>query len=183
MYSLKWHIYQLCSQGRYCRGVFIEGRSFIRSYCYITTLCLFDFCFKIQKMLAECTQKLKTKIPRKTQTICSLDPLSWPTLSWQSIKLTHINPFSTNVPLLYPLNTSENRRISDVFGGYRSGTLVQNGLKFRVNEMALSWPKKTTSRKCYTVSEKQFLDIKTVISLFSQSIFIMNSAFRKTHLV
>ena len=38
------------------------------------------------------------------------------------------NPFSTNVPLLYSLKTSENRRLSDVFRGYRSGTLVENGL-------------------------------------------------------
>ena len=43
-----------------------------------------------------------------------------------------INPFPTNVPLLYPLKTSENRRFSDVFGGggggYRNGTLVENRL-------------------------------------------------------
>ena len=39
------------------------------------------------------------------------------------------NPFSTNVPLLYPPQTSENLRFSDVFRGYRSGTLVENGLK------------------------------------------------------
>ena len=38
-----------------------------------------------------------------------------------------VNPFSTNVPLLYPLKTSENFRFSDVFRGYRSGTLVENG--------------------------------------------------------
>ena len=40
--------------------------------------------------------------------------------------LTHFH--LTNVPLLYPLKTSENRRFSDVFKGYRSGTLVVNGL-------------------------------------------------------
>ena len=28
-----------------------------------------------------------------------------------------INPFPTNVPLLYPLKTLQNRRFSDVFGG------------------------------------------------------------------
>ena len=39
-----------------------------------------------------------------------------------------INPFSTNVPSLYPLKTSKNRRFSDGFRGYRSGTLVENGL-------------------------------------------------------
>ena len=45
------------------------------------------------------------------------------------IPLKHINPFSTNVPLLYPLKTSENLQFSDVFRGYRSGTLVENELK------------------------------------------------------
>ena len=29
---------------------------------------------------------------------------------------------------LYSLKTSENQRFSDVFKGYRSGTLVENGL-------------------------------------------------------
>ena len=38
--------------------------------------------------------------------------------------------FSTNVPLLYPLKTSENQRFSDVFRGYRSGTLIENELNF-----------------------------------------------------
>ena len=32
-----------------------------------------------------------------------------------------INPFSTNVPLLYSLKPSENLEFSDVFRGYRSG--------------------------------------------------------------
>ena len=35
-------------------------------------------------------------------------------------KNSNINPFSANVPLLYPLKTSENRRFSDVFSGYRT---------------------------------------------------------------
>ena len=44
------------------------------------------------------------------------------------------NPFSTNVPPLYRLKTSKNLRFSDVFRGYRSGTLVENGLT--VNDYA-----------------------------------------------
>ena len=46
-----------------------------------------------------------------------------------------LNPFSIIFPLLYPLKTSKNRRFSDVFRGYRSGTLIENGLSlgnFRV---------------------------------------------------
>ena len=38
------------------------------------------------------------------------------------------SPIFNNVPLLYPLKTSENRRFSDVFRGYRSRTLVESGL-------------------------------------------------------
>ena len=38
----------------------------------------------------------------------------------------HINPFPTNVPLLYLLTTSENRDFSDVFRGYRNGTFDEN---------------------------------------------------------
>ena len=43
-------------------------------------------------------------------------------------RINHVNPFSSNVPLLYPQKTSENRRFSNVLRGYRSGTLVENGL-------------------------------------------------------
>ena len=42
-----------------------------------------------------------------------------------------LNTFSTNAPLLYPLKTPENLQFSDVFRGYRSGTLVENGLIFK----------------------------------------------------
>ena len=37
------------------------------------------------------------------------------------ISLTHFQP-------MYPLKTLENHRLFDVFGGYRSGTLVESGL-------------------------------------------------------
>ena len=36
--------------------------------------------------------------------------------------ILYVNPFSTNIPLLYPLKTSEN-----VSRGYTSGKLVENG--------------------------------------------------------
>ena len=41
-----------------------------------------------------------------------------------SFRFPLFNPFSTNVQPLYPLNTSENLRFSDVFRGYISGTLL-----------------------------------------------------------
>ena len=40
-----------------------------------------------------------------------------------------ISPFSTNVPLLYPLKTPENWRFSNVFREYRGGILVEKGLR------------------------------------------------------
>ena len=46
---------------------------------------------------------------------------------------SRFNPFSTNVPLLYPSKTSENRTFSDVFRGYGIGTLVENGLIHKVS--------------------------------------------------
>ena len=49
-----------------------------------------------------------------------------------------INPFSINVPLLYPLKT-ENRRFSDVFRGYRNET-VENGVKITyANRMLIDY--------------------------------------------
>ena len=39
-----------------------------------------------------------------------------------------INPFLANAPILYPLKTPENERFSDVFRGYKLGTLAANGL-------------------------------------------------------
>ena len=53
-----------------------------------------------------------------------------------------INSFSTNVPLLYPLKTSENLRFSNIFSRYRSGTLVENelitNLCLKLHEICLS---------------------------------------------
>ena len=50
-------------------------------------------------------------------------------LSFQFRHLTQQNfkTFSANIPLLYPLKLSENRRFSDVFKGYRNKTLNGNG--------------------------------------------------------
>ena len=39
-----------------------------------------------------------------------------------------VNPFPANVPILYPLTTTENQRFSVVFRGYEMGTLAANGL-------------------------------------------------------
>ena len=39
-----------------------------------------------------------------------------------------VNPFHRNVLFLYPLKTSEIRRIFGVFRGYRNGILASNGL-------------------------------------------------------
>ena len=39
-----------------------------------------------------------------------------------------INPFSINIPHLYPLKKLENRRFFDVFRGYGCGVLIENEL-------------------------------------------------------
>ena len=39
-----------------------------------------------------------------------------------------LNTLLPDVPLLYPLKASENRRFSDVFMGYKKGTPGSNGL-------------------------------------------------------
>ena len=52
-----------------------------------------------------------------------------------------INPFSNNVPCLYP-QKPENWRFSDVFRRYRSRTLVENGLRIssvNVTKSAENW--------------------------------------------
>ena len=59
---------------------------------------------------------------KRAYTWCQLESFSLINFSWL------FNPFLTNLPLLYLLETSENRRFSDVFRGYGSETLVENGL-------------------------------------------------------
>ena len=44
-----------------------------------------------------------------------------------------INPFSTTAALSYSLEISENLRFSDVFKGYKSEKLVENGLMLTKN--------------------------------------------------
>ena len=56
-----------------------------------------------------------------------------PNQNWSHANLNNplkfmINPFSTNAPLLHLLKTSKNLRFSDVFRGYRSEALIENGL-------------------------------------------------------
>ena len=42
------------------------------------------------------------------------------TAPWE---VNFLNPFQPNVPFLYPLKTLENEMFSDIFRGYRNGTL------------------------------------------------------------
>ena len=57
------------------------------------------------------------------------------------------NPFSTNVPLLHPLKTSENQTFSDFFRRYRSGTLVENGLS-KQNFLPMKASSRSSYRRC-----------------------------------
>ena len=45
------------------------------------------------------------------------------------VSYNYFNPFHTNSPFLYPVKTSESLWISDIFRGYKNGTLEWNGLK------------------------------------------------------
>ena len=47
-------------------------------------------------------------------------------------------PFWANVQFLYPLKTSGNQRFSDVFKGYRNGTLALNRLN-RKKTLKIAW--------------------------------------------
>ena len=54
---------------------------------------------------------------------------TWSKKSGQKFK--YINPYSPNVTFLHPLKTSENRRFSDIFRGYRNVTLREYGLRMK----------------------------------------------------
>ena len=43
---------------------------------------------------------------------------------FETILKWKFDPFEASVPFLYPLETSENQRFSDVFRRYRKGTLA-----------------------------------------------------------
>ena len=47
-----------------------------------------------------------------------------------SHKFLVLNPFSINVPILYPLKTSKNWRFSNVFSGFGIGTMVENEFNY-----------------------------------------------------
>ena len=48
-------------------------------------------------------------------------------------ELVHINPFLASVPILYPLKTPGNQKVSGVFREYKMRVMAQNGvIKFIV---------------------------------------------------
>ena len=73
-----------------------------------------------------------------------------------------INPFSTNVPLLYPLKTSENRSFSDTFGGNRSKTSIENGLNSDVLQVYFPY----TFSKTISRSRLLFVNIRQLHLMF-----------------
>ena len=87
------------------------------------------------------------------------------TLPYWHSRQAPINPFSTNVSLLYPLPTLGNLWFSDIFWGYRSGILVENGLITYTKNTAS--PKK--QRKLLFKSFHSFLyPLKTSENLIKQ---------------
>ena len=59
---------------------------------------------------------------------------------WWWKRLEWVKSFLANVPILYPLKTPENLWLSDVFRGYKMGTLAGNGL--------CTWKTCKTSHAC-----------------------------------
>ena len=51
-------------------------------------------------------------------------------------KYNWLNPFLPNVSFLYILKTLENKKFSDVFRGYKKGTLERKGLKIISNNFS-----------------------------------------------
>ena len=54
--------------------------------------------------------------------------LLWLKEHYKILNHSVINPFQANIPILYPLKTTENLYFSGIFRGYKMGTLAWNGL-------------------------------------------------------
>ena len=65
-----------------------------------------------------------------------------------------INPFQGNIPFLYLLKTSENPWCSDVFRGYKKGTLAWNGLNRNQNVLIILLTKKKIVNVTYKLTKK-----------------------------
>ena len=83
----------------------------------------------------KCVRKIfrKTNISnpliRTRKILCThlIDGPKWYKIT-QSITYEIFNPFRANIPFLYPLKNSEHLWFSDIFRGYKNGTLAQNKL-------------------------------------------------------
>ena len=73
-------------------------------------------------------RKSKINIDSIIPYITSMSYSSMQVLTKNIYNSEKINPFLANVPILHPLKTPENERFSDVFRGYKLGTLATNGL-------------------------------------------------------
>ena len=52
------------------------------------------------------------------------------------VLVSMVNPFLANIPILYPLKTSESLWFCGFFKGYKMGTLARNGLSWIVYSLA-----------------------------------------------
>ena len=74
-----------------------------------------------------------------------------------------LKQFSTYVPLLYPMKTSENLQFSHVFKGYRSGTQVENGLSSSLVSLAHIIP------ICFSSNRGIIYIVSTILENFQNS--------------
>ena len=69
----------------------------------------------------------------------SYDEVSSVLIIFKTSSSSFLNPFLTNVPILYPLERPENQRFSGVFRGYKIRTLTRNGLVIALSYVILKW--------------------------------------------
>ena len=92
----------------------------IKPFCekiYFSSNC---FCTKIPSQILKMSLHISKEGFKVNMINCKSSNIYW--LGSPSRNL--LNPFQTNVPFLNPLKTSERQRFSDVFSGYRKGTLA-----------------------------------------------------------
>ena len=96
-----------------CKHVF-KLQSMCKHVFKLQSMC--KLVFKLQSMC-----KLVFKLQSMCKLVFKLQNMCLFYLTWECFLF---NPFQANVPFLCPMKTSENQRFSDVFRGYKKGTLA-----------------------------------------------------------
>ena len=107
----------------------LRTRTTMNAKISVLVICIEGIIYLLLYNLTDCTFKDLHKTFWGTTKKCENQFKSiWNTRGGKGYEIHNLNLFSTNVPLLYPLKTSENWRFSGVFKGYWSRILVKNRL-------------------------------------------------------